>query len=324
MLGAIALLAVSLRLLVAASELEGDLAIHDPSAVVKCDDQWWVFGTGFGILSRSSSDLRSWRSGPPVFTNAPAWRTNVAVRHNGRFWAPDVIRVSGRYLLYYSVSSWGSRESAIGLATNATLNPGSPGYQWHDGGLVVRTTTRDDHNAIDPGVTLDADGRLWMTFGSYWSGIKLVELNPATGLRLATNSPMHSLAWHESIEAACLYRHADLYYLLVNWGQCCRGTTSSYEITMGRSRAITGPYLDAEGKDMMAGGGSSFLSSNGDYVGPGHAGIVRVGDADWLSYHYYDRRNRGRSMLDLLPIAWSTNGWPQVQPRSAESKQSPR
>jgi len=295
--------------------LEGELAIHDPSTVVKCDGQWWVFGTGFGILSRFSDDLRTWQSGPPVFTNAPSWRTNIAPRHNGRFWAPDVIRVADRYLLYYSVSSWGSRESAIGLATNATLNPRSPGYGWQDGGIVVRTTSSDNHNAIDPAACLDSDGRLWLAFGSYWSGIKLIELNPLTGLRLATNSPIHSLAWHDSIEAACLFRHADQYYLFVNWGQCCRGTNSTYEIRMGRSRAVTGPYLDQEGNDMMRGGGTPFLKTFGDYVGPGHAGILHAGDTDYLSYHFYDRRQRGRSMLDLLPISWGTNAWPQVKPR---------
>jgi arabinan endo-1,5-alpha-L-arabinosidase len=296
-------------------ELEGEISIHDPSTVVKCDDEWWVFGTGFGIISRHSRDLRTWQAGPPVFTNAPAWRTNIAAHHNGRFWAPDVIRVGDRYLLYYSISSWGSRESAIGLATNATLNPNSPAYQWQDGGTVVRTTSRDHHNAIDPGATLDSDGRLWLAYGSYWSGIKLVELNPATGLRLATNSPIFGLAWHESIEAAALYRHGDHYYLFLNWGQCCRGTNSTYEIRIGRSAAITGPYLDQAGKDMVRGGGSLLLKSSGDYVGPGHASVLRIGDADRLSYHYYDRRKRGRSMLDLLPIEWGTNGWPEIHAR---------
>jgi arabinan endo-1,5-alpha-L-arabinosidase len=218
-------------------------------------------------------------------------------------------------LLYYSISSWGSRESAIGLATNATLNPSSPAYQWRDGGMVVRTTSRDDHNAIDPGATLDSDGRLWLAYGSYWSGIKLVELNPATGLRLAANSPIFALAWHESIEAAAIHRHGDQYFLFLNWGQCCRGTNSTYEMRVGRSGAITGPYLDQSGRDMVRGGGSLLLKSSGDYIGPGHAGVLRISDADHLSYHYYDRRKRGKSMLDLLPIEWGTNGWPEIHAR---------
>jgi len=227
------------------------------------------------------------------------------------FWAPDVIRLTNGYFLFYSVSSFGKNTSAIGVASTPALDPSDPKYGWEDRGIVIGSVHEDNFNTIDPGVLLDRDGRLWLAFGSYWSGIKLIELNPRTGLRLETNSPLHSLAWHDSIEAACLWRHGDSYYLFVNWGQCCRGTNSTYEIRVGRSDKITGPYTDRQGKDMLKGGGDLFLSSTGKRIGPGHAGVLREKDKEFLSYHYYSAENSGRPRLEIAPLTWSATGWPQ-------------
>ena len=292
--------------------LRGELTIHDPSTIVECDDTYWVFGTGRGILSRSSGDLVEWRAGPPVFEAPPAWTTNVVARSRGRFWAPDVIRINGRYLLYYSVSSWGSRNSAIGLATSPTLTPGSSGSRWEDRGPVIRSSEAGDFNAIDPSVMRDSSGRLWLAFGSFWSGIKLVELDPQTGLRLDPNAPLRALAWKEAIEAPCLHQHGDHYYLFVNWDLCCRGTNSTYNVRVGRSTSVTGPYLDKDGLDLLRGGGSLVLETTGSRIGPGHAGILRQGGTNWLSYHYYDGNQRGTAKLGILPLRWAADGWPEV------------
>ena len=299
--------------------LRGELALHDPSTIVKCDGNYWVFATGRGIVSRYSPDLVEWRTGPPVFNQPPAWTTNSVAGHRGRFWAPDVIHDNGRYLLYYSVSTWGSRNSAIGLATNPTLNPSSPGYQWQDRGVVIRSSESDDFNAIDPSVMQDAGGRLWLAFGSFWSGIKLVELDPKTGLRLSTNAPLQTLAWKDAIEAPCLHRHGDSYYLFVNWGLCCHGTNSTYNIRVGRSANVLGPYLDQDGVDLARGGGTLVLQTHGYRVGPGHAGILDQGPTTWFSYHFYDARSHGTAMLDLQPLRWNSNGWPEVVAPAADS-----
>jgi len=292
--------------------LEGELRIHDPSTIVRCGGQYWVFGTGRGIRSRFSSDLSRWQTGPPVFASPPAWTTNTVKGNRGHFWAPDVIQSDGRYRLYYSVSTWGSRDSAIGLAAALAPGPGATHLDWKDCGLVLRSTDQDSFNAIDPSVLLDASGRLWLTFGSYWSGIKLVELDPATGLRLATHSPIYSLAWKESIEAACLYQHDDFFYLFVNWGRCCQGTNSTYQIRVGRSPAATGPFLDRAGTDLMRGGGSLFLATDGPRIGPGHAAVFKEGDHYWLSYHYYDATEQGIPKLGLVRLNWSADGWPSL------------
>lgn len=299
--------------------LEGELRIHDPSTIVRCSSRYWVFGTGWGIHSWFSSDLSRWQAGPPVFPSPPNWTTNTVKGNHGYFWAPDVVQVQGRYLLYYSVSTWGSRDSAIGLATASAPAPGSTNLAWQDRGLVLRSTAEDQFNAIDPSALLDASGRLWLAFGSYWSGIKLVELDRATGLRLARDSLIHSLAWNESIEAACLYQHGDFFYLFVNWGQCCRGTNSTYQIRVGRSPAATGPFLDRAGTDLMQSGGSLLLGTDGPRIGPGHAGILKEGDSHWLSYHYYDANEHGIAKLGLVPLNWSADGWPDLAASRPES-----
>lgn len=296
--------------------LGGNLLIHDPSTILRRDNSFWVFGTGSGVVTKTSPDLRNWTQGPPVFQAAPPWTTEVSPKSNGRFWAPDVTRVADRYYLYYSVSSWGSRESAIGLVIGRPPNPAAAGISWQDAGMVIRTSSKDDYNAIDPSVLPLGKDQLWMAFGSFWSGIKLVELNPETGLRRAPDSPIYDLAWHEAIEAPTLHQRGAFFYLFVNWGHCCRGTNSTYEIRVGRSPVVTGPYLDQDGKDLMAKGGTLVLATAGPRIGPGHAGLLSHQGKEYLSYHFYDGEDRGRAKLGITPLRWTAGGWPTVQPRS--------
>ena len=290
--------------------------VHDPSTIVKCGNEFWLFYTGRGIPSCHSKDLMNWERGPAVFTNAPAWVAKAIPRNRWMYyWAPDVIHRGDRYLLYYAVSVFGKKTSAIGLATNPTLDPNDPKFHWTDRGIVIQTGATNNFNAIDPAVSQDADGNLWLAFGSYWTGIKLIQLNPKTGKRIAAGSPVYSLAFNGSIEASYIYRHDDFYYLFVDWGQCCRGTNSTYEIRVGRSKKITGPYLDKNGTDMMKRGGSLFLDSTGPFIGPGHAGIISAKGKDWFSCHFYDGTRRGISTLAILPLQWDTNGWPEIHRR---------
>ena len=188
--------------------------VHDPSTIVKCGDEFWVFYTGRGVPSYHSKDLVKWEPGPRVFTNAPAWTDQAVPAHRGGyFWAPDVIHLGDRYLLYYAVSTFGKKISAIGLATNPTLDPSDPKFQWNDQGLVIQSAITNDFNTIDPAISQDAGGKLWLAFGSFWSGIKLIQLDPKTGRRIAPDSPMYSLAHNDSIEASYIYRHDGFYYL---------------------------------------------------------------------------------------------------------------
>jgi hypothetical protein len=161
------------------------------------------------------------------------------------------------------------------------------------------------------------DGKLWMTFGSYWNGIYLVQLNPTTGLRISANSPLTHLAFNGSIEASCLMKRGAFYYLFVNWGSCCVGVNSTYNIRVGRATSISGPYLDRSGADLRTGGGTVFMEGSGKYTGPGHVGVLQENGQLWFSYHYYDAgayapwyNAYGVADFDLQPLTFSADSWP--------------
>jgi arabinan endo-1,5-alpha-L-arabinosidase len=290
-----------------------DIRVHDPSTIVKCGKEYWLFATGPGVSSWRSKDLVQWERGPRVFATPPKWITNVVAGHRGYFWAPDVIHHSGRYWVYYSVSKFGVNTSAIALASNPTLDPSDPNFNWTDYGPVIDSGKGDNFNAIDPALIETPEGALWMSFGSFWSGIKLIELDPKTGKRVATNSPMHSLAHTEATEAPFIHRHGEFYYLFVNWDRCCRGTNSTYNIRVGRSQRITGPYLDKEDLDLARGGGTLVLGAEGAFIGPGHAGIFEEDGKFWFTCHFYDGTDRGASKLSIRPLTWAADGWPILE-----------
>jgi arabinan endo-1,5-alpha-L-arabinosidase len=286
--------------------------IHDPSTILKAGKRHWCFSTGMGVQAMSSADLSQWRLERPVFERPPAWVTEVVPTQRGHFWAPDIIEWKGRYRLYYSVSAFGKRTSAIALATSRSLDPQADNCGWSDQGIVVQTTEADDFNAIDPAVVATDDGELWLAFGSFWSGIKLIQLDPETGKRLSPDSPMHALAWKEQIEAPAIHFNDGYYYLFVNWGHCCRGVRSTYNIRVGRSREITGPYLDRDGISLLDGGGTLVLDTRGAAIGPGHAAFFEHDGRLVLSYHYYDGERRGQPVMGINKLDWDAQGWPVV------------
>jgi arabinan endo-1,5-alpha-L-arabinosidase len=177
----------------------------------------------------------------------------------------------------------------------------------------VQSREGGNFNAIDPSVFSDDNGTLWLAFGSYWSGIKLVPLDPKTGQRLTPDAPFSSLAYNQSIEASCLYKHHGYYYLFVNWGSCCRGVNSTYNIRVGRSRQVTGPYLDKDGVDMLKGGGTLLLANKGPLFGPGHAGILIDHGKSWFTSDFEgDSRMGEKATLAIMPLSWKS-GWPKVK-----------
>jgi arabinan endo-1,5-alpha-L-arabinosidase len=293
-----------------AMALDGMLNIHDPSTIIVCDGSYYVYGTGRGIPILTSTDGFTWKRSGHVFDQIPSEVVAVVPNHTGNgIWAPDVLKVSNRYYLYYAVSVWGSFESAIGLMTNSTLNPASPNYKWVDGGLVVNSAKGEDLNAIDPCPCQAPDGTLWLSYGSYHGKIRLVQLNPQTGGRIAPNSPTWNIA--SKSEASYVMHHGDYFYLMVNHGSCCQGKNSTYNIRMGRSTKVTGPYLDQDGKDLLDGAGSLFLASAGTQIGPGQFGRLMDDGVEKFSCHFEaDTSKGGRAVLDIRPLLWTPDGWP--------------
>ncbi|WP_345222372.1 family 43 glycosylhydrolase [Hymenobacter koreensis] len=292
--------------------LQGNPGAHDPSAIVKEGNTYWTFTTGQGITSLYSTDLVKWTPGPrPVFPNGyPSWINTRVPGFTGHFWAPEIIFMNGRYYLYYSCSTFGSRVSAIGLATNVTLDPNSPNYRWVDEGEVISTNNGSPVNAIDPAVFRDSNGDVWFSYGSYWGGIRITQLNPSTG-KIINQGNQFAVADRDP-EAAYLTKNGSFYYLFVNRGSCCQGSNSTYYIVVGRSASPTGPFLDRNGVSLNSGGGTLVLNVSGRYVGPGHAGILQEGGVNYFSHHYYDFEDNGIPKLGLAKLTWSAAGWPEV------------
>jgi arabinan endo-1,5-alpha-L-arabinosidase len=301
----------------AQAALTGQIGIHDPSTIVKDGARYYVFATGQGISSKSSANLTHWQTNPRVFGTAPAWTQQEVPANGGHLWAPDIIKHGSEYRLYYSISSFGSQDSAIGLATNVTLDSTSANYHWVDQGMVIDSEVGSPYNAIDPSVLHDElTDRMWMTFGSFWNGIYITELNPATGKPFsgsptATNIARHPVRPPDAIEAPYLHQRDEYYYLFVNWGNCCQGVNSTYEIRLGRSTSPTGPFLTrGRGPSMVDGGGELFLDTEGSFIGPGHMSIFSEHGVDYFSYHYYDGTNNGTSKYNIEELAWTMDGWP--------------
>ena len=291
-----------------------ELRLHDPSTFVRdTDGTWWLFATGNQIISARSRDLVTWTYHDPVLAAPPTWAIEVApgnTKHH--YWAPDIIKVGDLYHLYYSVSEFGKNTSAIALATSPVLDPAAPGYGWTDRGIVIRSGPGKDYNAIDPALLLDK-GRLWMSFGSFWGGIFLVELDRSTGLLRDPDAAPHRIAWSREIEAPTLYRRGKYIYLFVNEGICCRGKDSTYRVRVGRSRSITGPFVDDQGRDLLEAGGREVLATEGNFIGPGHIGLFKDDSGkEWASVHFYDGTRDGAPHLALRRLGWTSDGWPEI------------
>lgn len=288
--------------------------VHDPE-IARHGNAYYVYSTNDGIPIRRSRDLVSWEMVGRVFdAQLPPWAKSEVPGVEAP-WAPDVAFFNGRYHLYYSLSTFGSQRSVIGLATSPTLDPADPAYRWEDRGKVLQSFPGvSRYNAIDPNVVLDADGAPWLSWGSYWGGIYLRRLDPATGLLSASDATEHHLAGRSggstAVEAPYIVRRGEYYYLFVSFDVCCRGAESTYNVRVGRSSAVTGPYVDRAGIPMTQGGGTVVLEGYGRFRGPGHNSVLEDGGRMYLAHHFYDAQASGVPRLQIRPLVWDADGWP--------------
>ncbi|RPF33227.1 arabinan endo-1,5-alpha-L-arabinosidase [Streptomyces sp. TLI_185] len=288
--------------------LTGQQIIHDPTVIRLKSGGYAAYSTGGIIGARLSKDLRHWDDAGNAFAEPPSWWYEY--NNTGDPWAPDISRRDGHYWLYYAVSSWGTNHSAIGVATSPSGLPGT----WTDHGKAFTSETTDTWNAIDPAI-VRAHGRLWMAFGSYWTGIRMVELNPKTGKAVEGATVQHLATRPDApyaVEGAYIVKHGRYYYLFASYDACCQGVNSTYKIRVGRSTQVTGPYADSTGKPMLEGGGDLLLAGHGRYIGPGGESVFRDHGKDWLAYHYYDANDNGTPELGLNRLSWTRDGWPKV------------
>jgi arabinan endo-1,5-alpha-L-arabinosidase len=279
--------------------------IHDPSTIAECDGKYYTFGTGGGGLI--SDDGWSWHGG--------------AERPGGGA-APDVLKIGDRYLCIYGATGGGlggGHNGRILTMWNKTLDPKSPDFKWTKAVEVCSSDGMEDQDAIDPSVLLDpTTGRLWVSYGTYFGTIRLIELDPKTGFRMKGNKEKDIAI---DCEATDLIYRDGWYYLLGTHGTCCDGVNSTYNIVVGRSRNVEGPYVDNVGRDMFHGGGRMVIAAGDRKTGPGHFGRTVIDEGvEIMSCHYeadFDRS--GRSVLGIRPLLWK-NGWPVAGEQLKEGK----
>lgn len=316
-----------------AQDLQTNISVHDP-VMAKQGDTYYLFCTGMGISMWSSKDMREWKKEKPVFSEAPAWAVKAIPTFKGHIWAPDISYNDGKYYLYYSVSAFGKNTSAIGLATNTTLDPLSPQYRWVDHGEVIQSYPgKTNWNAIDPNIVTDKKGTPYMSFGSFWDGLKLVKLkkdrvsiaeNPENLPTIASRKKSPSAenpaaiddnpkdAGGNAIEAPFIFRKGKYYYLFASTDYCCKGPNSTYKMIVGRSKKVIGPYLDKNGVSMAQAGGTLLLEGDKNWYGVGHNSVYTFDNTDYLIFHGYDASDRGKSKLRIEKLAWDKKGWPSV------------
>ena len=279
--------------------------IHDPSTIAECDGKYYTFGTGGGGLI--SDDGWSWHGG--------------AERPGGGA-APDVLKIGDRYLCIYGATGGGlggGHNGRILTMWNKTLDPKSPDFKWTKAVEVCSSDGMEDQDAIDPSLLLDpTTGRLWVSYGTYFGTIRLIELDPKTGFRMKGNKEKDIAI---DCEATDLIYRDGWYYLLGTHGTCCDGVNSTYNIVVGRSRNVEGPYVDNVGRDMFHGGGRMVIAAGDRKTGPGHFGRTVIDEGvEIMSCHYeadFDRS--GRSVLGIRPLLWK-NGWPVAGEQLKEGK----
>jgi arabinan endo-1,5-alpha-L-arabinosidase len=304
--------------------------VHDP-VMIRQGDTYYLFGTGQGIDVHSSTDMKHWTQEPPAFARAPEWTFATVPGFAGHIWAPDVSEHNGTYYLYYAISLGGKITSAIGVATNKTLDRRSPDFSWVDQGMIVQSIPRRDlWNAIDPQLVIDEKDTPWLAFGSFWSGIKLVKLRSDL-LRIAEPQEWRSIAKRErsvlrddldaepaAIEAPFVFKHGQYYYLFVSWDFCCRGVKSNYKIVVGRSLSAIGPYVDKSGLDLAKGGGTLVLRGNQHWPGVGHNSAYSFDGKNYIVFHAYDATDDGKSKLKVLEMGFDADGWPTLDPHALD------
>jgi arabinan endo-1,5-alpha-L-arabinosidase len=292
--------------------LTGNINSHDPAGLIKDGGTYYHFTTGTGVWYSYSTNLTQWTPGPAtVFPSGqwPAWINTAVPGFAGQFWAPDAIYMNGYYYLYYSASTFGSSRSAIGVTRTASL--ASP--NWQDQGVVVQSNGSSNViNAIDAALFTDTNGNVYMSYGSWFGGIAVVQINQSTGKIVNGATPTKIAGGNGADwEAPYIVKEGSYYYLFVNRGNCCQGANSTYRIVVGRATSITGPYLNQSGGNLNSTDGTTVLATSGKYIGPGHFGLLREGSCNYVSTHYYDGNDNGNAKLDILSLTFS-NGWPTL------------
>lgn len=292
------------------------LMVHDPVMAVE-HGVYHIFSTGLGLQHATSRDMKRWTvHARPALPAIPKWTHDSVPKFKQHVWAPDIIRHNGRWWLAYSCSTFGKNTSAIGLASASELK--EEGTEWRDEGpLVCSKQGRNNWNAIDPNFVIDENGEPWLVFGSFWDGVQLVKLDSTMHLKQPRwqRTVARRYVGHDQnpVEAPFIFKRDGWFYLFVSWDYCCRGMESTYKVVVGRSRKVTGPYLDKHGVDMLNGGGTLVIEGDKSaYEAAGHCAVYSFSGQDWFICHGYSIALDGASVLIQRRVSWTEDGWPAL------------
>lgn len=317
------------------NEDSDDWHIHDPSNVVTHNKKHMIAVTGKEPTSnypcgletwwRKKKDRGDWKPGQCLLSKKPQWVEKHCPGNDGAYWAPTLVR---RNALIYSVSDGFDEEGTTCLGVAKATGTFPDQLTWTDSGkpltCIIGDQYEEERSAIDPDVFLGFDKKTYLVTGGgviIGTELKPWSLMPKSGNWFDKNDPSWkemargpkiSFREYDWVEAAFIYPNhkTNYYYLFVNWGTCCSGIKSTYNIRVGRSRNPLGPYVDKKGKDLMKGGGSLFLKERSYMVGPGHPAIYQKGSKEILTFHYYDTRRDGLPWIAERWLKWNTKGWP--------------
>ena len=294
--------------------VSGAIQLSDP-ALIESDGTFYAFSTGPGVAVRTSTDLLRWRDAGRALLLNPGW-IQLRLDADPELWSPDISRFGGRYHLYYAASKQGSNRSCIGHASAAEL-PGP----FEDHGAVLCSNVsnqQDDWNAIHPNYVEDEGGAPYLAFGSFWSGLKLVALDRASGAPIAETQVdlAARTAQGGAIEAPFIVRRCGYFYLFASFDRCCDGVSSTYKIHVGRAEKLTGPYLDRAGTPMLQGGGTPLVVADDTWRGPGHSAVFQREGRWYEAHHAYYAGDfdpalvQGEAYLRISELSWDADGWP--------------
>jgi len=302
--------------------------VHDPVMAYE-DSTYYIYATGIGIQQMTSRDRKTWTvKREPLMTVIPRWTHDSVPGFKAHVWAPDVIRWHNRWWMAYSCSTFGKNDSAIGLLSSPSLGRAV----WYDEGCIVASRKgRDNWNAIDPNFVIDEQDQPWLVWGSFWDGIQMARLDSTMHIAVGEHprtiarrydpaaknqrpNPTSKFAGTNAIEAPFIMKHGGWYYLFVSWDYCCQGSKSDYQVAVGRSKHVAGPYVDQAGRDMLLGGGTVvFQGDKKEYEAAGHCAAYHVNGEDVFICHGYSATHGGAAFLVQRSIAWSADGWPELR-----------
>ena len=294
---------------------------HDPS-MVRFEDGYALMSTNNNLQLWTSEDAYTWRDHKSTVSKIPQWAYTYAPKTEG-IWAPDIFYMNGEYRVYYCVSEFGKRNSAIGYQATTSIMPGTTGYGWKDHGHVFHTKDgTDKYNAIDADVVKDTEGNYWMAFGSFGLGIQLIKLDPKTGYQASDDKTVYNIARRTSKasngaeEGPSLIEHGGQYFLFTAWDICCQQGAdiekTTYKTAYGRADKVTGPYVDRAGYNMATGGGTILLERYGRYVGPGGGEAFQDLNRVRFVHHYYDLNGDKYNHIHIRDVVFTEDNWAEM------------